>query len=764
MKHFNFLLRFILGLLFYNLFCINSFAQNGNENWENIICSNEIVCIKQNNDFLWIATYASLLKVDLNSGEISEYNKANSKLPYNMVYDIEISSNGIVWVACGTHSFPGYCALVKIENDDWTIYDHTNSPLTFYTINDLAIDEDENIWLGAASIYDANDDILFEFDGDDVWNIIDIQDSLNVDFYSVTNIAIGTDNLKWFGTEQNGLIKYDEANNNWELFTSENSGLPDNKISKVIVDLDNVIWLSINQMSLMPVNQGLVSFDGSSWHLYDDIGSNSSPSSTIITAIYVDKNNIKWIGCKKPSMGSNGYTALNYYSGNTWEVYDENNSALKYPVECIFQDSEDNYWFGSGPELPTDNGLIAWDGSENWNQISTNTSGLPSNWIRAIHCTPEYNYAGTTKGLYKFNEDTHYTYPLTVYPDSIMSEIKAILFTNDSIWIGHINGLTLIYNDQYFYYNSTNSALPYDIVSSIIKDNNNNIWVGTEGGGLLRIDKENNWEVFNTTNTSLPSSYISCLHVNNDTVWVGTDLGVTKYYNDNNSDVWEYNSVIGLVEVCALICDNTNNLWIGTVWTGIGKYNYTDLEIYNTENSDLISNNITGLEIDNNNNLWIATVKGLSYYNHTNNIWESYNLLNSGLSGNLTFCIGFNTISEEIIIGDYMQTGLSVLSLTNTNIHKLQQNSDFSFFFYPNPVKDYGTFSFSLSESSRVELSAYNINGQLINILFNKEMNKGKHEISCPVTNSSGKSLYPGIYFLRLDTENEVKTKKVVVY
>ncbi len=78
---------------------------------------------------------------------------------------------------------------------------------------------------------------------------------------------------------------------------------------------------------------------------------------------------------------------------------------------------------------------------------------------------------------------------------------------------------------------------------------------------------------------------------------------------------------------------------------------------------------------------------------------------------------------------------------------------------YPNPITDNSHLDFSLNYSSTATIQLFNINGQLIQTLYNDAINaNNKYSI-----NVSSESLNSGMYFLKLTTDREVITKTVVV-
>jgi len=77
---------------------------------------------------------------------------------------------------------------------------------------------------------------------------------------------------------------------------------------------------------------------------------------------------------------------------------------------------------------------------------------------------------------------------------------------------------------------------------------------------------------------------------------------------------------------------------------------------------------------------------------------------------------------------------------------------------YPNPFNPATEIKFSLAESSKVNLSVYNTNGQLVKTLVDGKTEKGYHSI-----NFDASELNSGIYFYQLDVNGNVQTKKMIM-
>jgi len=112
----------------------------------------------------------------------------------------------------------------------------------------------------------------------------------------------------------------------------------------------------------------------------------------------------------------------------------------------------------------------------------------------------------------------------------------------------------------------------------------------------------------------------------------------------------------------------------------------------------------------------------------------------SGYQNTGNFCIKAITVGDPVI-------NIGSTQLDENNI--LEQN-------YPNPFGDGTTISYSISETSEVELSIINIIGQKIKILEKGKMECGQHNINWDGKLSNGRNAEPGIYFCKLEVDGKV--------
>lgn len=81
----------------------------------------------------------------------------------------------------------------------------------------------------------------------------------------------------------------------------------------------------------------------------------------------------------------------------------------------------------------------------------------------------------------------------------------------------------------------------------------------------------------------------------------------------------------------------------------------------------------------------------------------------------------------------------------------------------PNPFNPSTTISYRLPQSGKVSLVIYNVLGQEVNRLVNERQNAGVYSISWDGRDASGKTVASGMYFYRLQVEDDWITRKMIL-
>jgi hypothetical protein len=81
----------------------------------------------------------------------------------------------------------------------------------------------------------------------------------------------------------------------------------------------------------------------------------------------------------------------------------------------------------------------------------------------------------------------------------------------------------------------------------------------------------------------------------------------------------------------------------------------------------------------------------------------------------------------------------------------------------PNPFNPSTTIRFDLPEDSHVELSVYNVKGELVSVIADRSMTAGYKELTWQALDMRGRQLSSGTYFYRLEAGEFVRTRKMVL-
>jgi len=343
----------------------------------------------------------------------------------------------------------------------------------------------------------------------------------------------------------------------------------------------------------------------------------------------------------------------------------------------------------------------------------------------------------------------------------------------NQVWAGSAGGgLTKIdenFNPQF--YRRESLAGPsvdpnYIIIFDVKIDNRNNVWVvnrETSNNAILStLTPENNWYHFTKGITNLASN----MEIDNiDRIWVGTDnhgLYVLDYnntledYTDDNFNQG-YNQSEGLWsnQVTALKEDLEGTMWIGTDQGLNYWYIIGDDARLDSFYYNIISNNIKAIEVDAQNNVWVGTGSGISLLPATDRFRpQNFTTQNSPLVNDEIIALTFDkNIGDLLICTPY---GLSVLE---TGL-KAYTGEDFSQFqIYPNPFRiderNNRLYVTNLAFGSKT-VKIYTINGALVkNIPLDDPIAGGfGGQAIWDGRNDRGEQITSGIYLVVVVTED----------
>ena len=180
--------------------------------------------------------------------------------------------------------------------------------------------------------------------------------------------------------------------------------------------------------------------------------------------------------------------------------------------------------------------------------------------------------------------------------DRVSSIVKE---KNGFVWIGTENGLNRFDGNKIKIYNKQNSALSSNDISDLLIDKKGRIWIGTFGGGLNLYhpssDKFVPYKNILNNNTSIPSNELNTLFEDSKgTIWVGTKNGISSFNEKEQTfTTYQFDSKnvysISHSDIRSIYEDGNENLWIGTFGGGLNKFNPTTKKFNRIKSSSAIS-------------------------------------------------------------------------------------------------------------------------------------------------------------------------------
>ncbi|MBP3955540.1 response regulator [Gemmata sp. G18] len=236
--------------------------------------------------------------------------------------------------------------------------------------------------------------------------------------------------------------------------------------------------------------------------------------------------------------------------------------------------------------------------------------GLPHNSITALAQTPDgYLWCGTENGLTRFDGSSFALFDRLNTP-AIRNDTVHVLLTDRKgrLWIGTGGGGLLRLEDGAFTRFSVNDGLVGDTVQSLAEDKAGALWIGTTSGLSHFVDGHfTNY----TAEDGLPSNY--CRAICTDPaghLWVGTGKGLCCFRPDR---IETFTMRDGLPDnnIQTLRAGSDGALWVGTNGRGLSRWK--DGRFTNFGTAQGLSNGfIRAMHEDRDGNLWVGTDEGVS--------------------------------------------------------------------------------------------------------------------------------------------------------
>ncbi len=320
-------------------------------------------------------------------------------------------------------------------------------------------------------------------------------------------------------------------------------------------------------------------------------------------------------------------------------------------VRSILEDSQGYIWFAS------ESGLARYDGFE----LQQYLGGAGLKWSNDLQVLAEdvsgWFWIGTrNNGLVRYHPESNRmaqfrsqaSNPATLSHDSVTAVLKD---GNQHIWVGTEGGLArLDRSSANFERIKLGLSQGREFITSLALTEGNSssgrsVWVATKGSGLYRQRVENTWELISNPSVECTALAVGRDQAGKPEIWMGTiGAGIFRIAEDGTvidqiRIEGENGSGFG-GDVISLRVDSKGDVWAGTQ-SGLARY-HPESKRWNTyrhehhDSSSLVRGSVETIFEDRRNVLWAGTSLGEISQHSLNRFWFPHYLSEPGNLNSLT--------------------------------------------------------------------------------------------------------------------------------
>lgn len=392
---------------------------------------------------------------------------------------------------------------------------------------------------------------------------------------------------------------------------------------------------------------GLIGYDGLK---YEPFFASDTLTNNVVSAIYEDVNQRLWVGYKDGAI---------FYLDRTQRLrpWLPEEGWPKVPITSFGEDDKNGFWFSTYGEgvyfyrnqrmynFDTDDGLlgndcymmakchigefwVATDGGISVCSIEedkkvienfTREDGLPDDIVRFLLPDTQGNvWIGThDQGFcYYKSDEKDFSHHFPNWDYGLVNTLE--LFDNRELWIG-TDGEGLLKYDLQTKQLSKISKPTFDNtkIFDLLKDGEGNLWVLSNQGEIQSTQRQ-----FSFLSTDLgPTQAILTDRAN--VLWIGTQHGLYSYQSQGL--IQQHLSPL-IEHVISLYQDQFGNIWIGTFGEGVYCYNPQTKQVRQITERDGLTNSSILSIAGKDETLWLATLGGVTEINCEENILRNKTL------------------------------------------------------------------------------------------------------------------------------------------
>jgi len=522
----------------------------------------------------------------------------------------------------------------------------------------------------------ATDNGLCRYDGAQITVFKNkINDKFSLPNNRVFDLTIDSKGTLWLATD-NGIANYDSEHNHFIRYNFNNKNTPNQHVTSIKV-FDNTIWFTTTNQ-LCKINLATKKIQTI------QVPSNAQNQFPYIYSMYIDIQGRIW-------MCIDGY--LYSYDSKTSTfteitVYSNIIGSNKNQFISAYQSDNNGIWFG------TVNGKIYRyiTATNSFREIQVENSTKPTD-VSALFFdnTGKLYVVIDKKGIGLLDEQgTRFSLIGNSYFNLIdnCSILCAYVDKQQNVWFGHkkagvcyvaAHSTFDLINTQY----EQGKYLKCNIVSSFLFDNQQNQWLGTDGGGLYK--RESDKKGYFIPQTQITSDCIlSMFQDSKGTIWVGTYQDGLFMMDKNGKLLNHFTKTkgngIASNDIRAITEDKNGILWFTIHSAGFSSFNIKTGQWtnYSSQNkSEIVGDWTYDILCASDNRIWVASNYGLYCIENNRQTIKGYftNGNNTSLSNNRVYCI-LEDSKHRIWCGT--QDGLSCLDPQTGTFFNVLNNEEIS--------------------------------------------------------------------------------------
>ncbi len=604
------------------------------------LSNNNVMSITQDKDgFLWFATEEGLNKFD--GSRFINYYKHMNRISGNELNHIYADpEEPVIYIATQRAGMNAY----NYEKDRLIVFTHDWTNPNSLVTNDVTCISpaaDGNLWLSTyhwgieyfnkqtQEFTHYNTNTIPELPSNNTWTVIDdgngqiyighvnqgmsiisLKDKTVKNFrYDPTNpksipgnivncIYKDRNNNIWVGTDQ-GVALYNSETEQFLPLNKSLGGLPSSPIFDICQFDDNKLWIAteLNGIYIIDLKQHIFMSPERLSVEHINVGSNKySLSNPTVRSIFQDSFKNVWVGTYGGGINFIGHTPPLFSTHSYSPIIEDKNSLNNRMVLSLCTDADNRLWIG------TDGGGI--------------------------------NIFDKGKRVTIFNEEKK-----NINHNSIVSLFRD---SRDNIWIGTFMAGVNYYDNSSKKFQPVNlNQLPNHDARCFYEDEKNNLWIGTSIGiFVLDINTKRKLHYYNVSNSPIPENIIRSIERDTDgNMWIGTfgqGLGVCTPDMKYIAHFDEYNGFCSN-SINDIFRDSRNDIWVAT-GDGLVRFQTKDsiqYQVFGREDG-IYNTYIRAVTEDNQGNIWFSTNAGISCYVPEQQHFLNYNYFDKTPMGNFT--------------------------------------------------------------------------------------------------------------------------------